>query len=260
MSHIPAKDVVKTTAQNLLKKSIAYFDIVGNSKVDLTTEGDKTIYRDPLNSLVRPLPSEIGHNRYDIHGDKESFRQEIHFQNGSPAQDLNGVSNEAIVAVVLHRLVRQNESFPSPYNVLAITLLQGVLSALHARVKLREDYGIYDTDKVEPDAERDAYIAKAIAVINSLGILGDIIIKFDSAYLLATPGRIQEYVEELSKEVKPDNLDITLPSAFSLSSAAVMGSGIFRGFVNIGSEMLKIMKGGATDGKAAEDNSANNAP
>lgn len=243
----------QVAAKSLIAKAIGFFDVVVNSKVDLTTEGDKTVYRDPLNNLVQPRPTEIGHNRYDVHGAGDVFRQEIHFQNGSPAQGLNGISNEALMAVLIHRLTRQNETYPSPYNVLAIQLLQGAISALHSRVKDRTDFGIYDTQQVEPSNEDEAYVAKALAIVNSLGILGDILVKFDAAYTLATPGRIQEYVENLAKR-SAEATDLSIVSAFSLSSIAVMGSGVFRGFVTIGSEMLKTIKGEGDD----QDHSADN--
>ncbi len=245
----------KTTAAALISKAISYFDIVSNSKVDFTVTGGKTAYVDPLGSSVQPLPTELGNNRYDIHAKDKGFRQEIYFQNGSPANGINGISNEALVSVVLHRLNCQNESFPSPYNVLAINLLQGVLSALHSRVKDRQHFGIYDTQTVEPEAADDATIAKALAVVNSLGILGDIIIKFDMAYALATPGRVVEFVETLAKRTGEDAAEMNITTAFSLSSAAVMGSGIFRGFAKVGSEMIKLIEQGND-----KDHPTNNTP
>lgn len=248
-------------AKTLISKAVAFFDITLGSKVDFTTEGNKTVYRDPLKSLIKPVPTEMGYNHYDIVGPNNEFRQEIHFQNGSPLQGgVNGVSNEAIIAVILHRLTKQNESYPSPYNVLAIYLLQGALTALHNRVKDREEFGISGLKQVEPDSADDATIAKALAIVNSLGIIGDLIIKFDSAYGLATKNRIQQYVEDLSKISVPEAKDITLVSGFSLATAAVMGSGIFRSFATIGSEMLKVMKGQDEQAtETAKDNSVGNA-
>ena len=173
------------SAKALISKAVSYFDISSGCKVDFTTEGKDSVYRDALGNLVQPLPTELGHNRYDIHGPNDSFRQEIYFQNGSPAQNgVNGLSNEAVIATVLHRISKQNESYPSAYNVLTIYLLEAALAALHARVKDRTEFGIYDTDKVEPEQEDQALLSKALSIINSLGILGDLLIKFDSAYAL----------------------------------------------------------------------------
>lgn len=246
------------SAKALISKAVSYFDIATGCKVDFTTEGKKSVYRDALGNLVQPLPTELGHNRYDIHGPNDSFRQEIYFQNGSPAQNgVNGLSNEAVIATVLHRISKQNESYPSAYNVLTIYLLEAALAALHARVKDRTEFGIYDTDKVEPAQEDQAMLSKALSIINSLGILGDVIIKFDSAYSLASSGRIAQYVETIAKNTKTGTEDISLASAFSLSTTAIMGSGIFRGFAAIGSEMLNVMKGVEDESKATKDNPAN---
>ena len=136
-------------------------------------------------------------------------------------------------------------------------MLEAALAALHARVKDRTEFGIYDTDKVEPAQEDQAMLSKALSIINSLGILGDVIIKFDSAYSLASSGRIAQYVETIAKNTKTGTEDISLASAFSLSTTAIMGSGIFRGFANIGSEMLKIMQGAEDDAKDSQDNTTN---
>ena len=156
------------SAKALISKAVSYFDIATGCKVDFTTEGKKSVYRDALGNLVQPLPTELGHNRYDIHGPNDSFRQEIYFQNGSPAQNgVNGLSNEAVIATVLHRISKQNESYPSAYNVLTIYLLEAALAALHARVKDRTEFGIYDTDKVEPAQEDQAMLSKALSIINS---------------------------------------------------------------------------------------------
>lgn len=243
------------TANGLISKAISYFDVIRNSKVDYLAEGNKTIYVDPLGSKIQPLPTELGFNRYDIHGVDGAFRQEIHFQNGSPQQGLNGVSNEAIIATVLHRLTRQNEAFPSPYNVLTITFLQGALSALHSRVKDRETFGISDKPIVEPEKADDALLAKSLAIINALGILGDVIIKFDSAYGLAASGVILSYVETLAKHAKENPEELSIGSAFSLAATAVMGSGTFRGFAKIGSEMLQTIG----SFKVEKDNPTNDA-
>ena len=246
------------SAKALISKAVSYFDISSGCKVDFTTEGKDSVYRDALGNLVQPLPTELGHNRYDIHGPNDSFRQEIYFQNGSPAQNgVNGLSNEAVIATVLHRISKQNESYPSAYNVLTIYLLEAALAALHARVKDRTEFGIYDTDKVEPAQEDQAMLSKALSIINSLGILGDVIIKFDSAYSLASSGRIAQYVETIAKNTKTGTEDISLASAFSLSTTAIMGSGIFRGFAAIGSEMLNVMKGVEDESEATKDNPAN---
>lgn len=246
------------SAKALISKAVSYFDIATGCKVDFTTEGKKSVYRDALGNLIQPLPTELGYNRYDIHGPNDSFRQEIYFQNGSPAQGgVNGLSNEAIIATVLHRISKQNESYPSAYNVLTIYLLEAALTALHARVKDRTEFGINDTDKVEPAQEDQAMLSKALSIINSLGILGDVIIKFDSAYSLASSGRIAQYVETIAKNTKTGTEDISLASAFSLSTTAIMGSGIFRGFAAIGSEMLNVMKGVEDESKATKDNPAN---
>lgn len=253
----------------LLSRAVDYFDVTTLSKIDLITKGDKTIYVDPLGNRTQPIPSDVGHNVYYVHGPKDEFRQEIHFQNGSPAQGVNGLSNEAVISVVLHRLSKQNESFPSPYNVLAIYLLQGALAALHSRVKDRQDFGIYDTDKVEPTDKDDAKTSRSLAIINSLGILGNVIFKYDSAYALNTPKEIHGLLDNLLSKVNLDDVDdLNITSAFSFLSSVICGTGVFRAFASIGSEFIRaqnIIAGqqaladqNAERSQNTEDNSTNN--
>lgn len=227
----------------LIKSAIDFFDGQVLSKVDLTTKDDQTVYVDPLGSSTVPKPNDNGHNRYDVVGKGETFRQEIYFQDGSPsAKGINGLSNEAAISVVLHRLVRQNESYPSPYNTLAIMLLQGAMSALHMRVEDRKSFGIYDTDKVDPEGEEDAVISKALAITNSVGILSNIIFRFDSAYSLAHDGRLIAYLQKLSEYTSEDKDDLNVVSALSLLSTAIMGSGIFGAFAVLTREVTQARK------------------
>lgn len=252
----------------LLSRAVDYFDVTSLSKIDLITKGDKTVYVDPLGNRTQPLPNDIGHNVYYVHGPKDEFRQEIYFQNGSPAQGVNGLSNEAVISVVLHRLSKQNESFPSPYNVLAIYLLQGALAALHSRVKDRQYFGIYDTDKVEPTDKDDAKTSRSLAIINSLGILGNVIFKYDSAYALNTPKEIHELLDHLMSKVNLNDDDLNITSAFSFLSSVICGTGVFRAFASIGSEFIRaqnIITGqqsladqNAERPQNTEDNSTNN--
>ena len=109
---------------------------------------------------------------------------------------------------------------------------------------------------LEPENVDDATLAKSLAIINALGILGDIIIKFDSAYALSMPGRVAEYVENLAKNAKTEPNEMSIVAAFSLASTAVMGSGIFRGFAKVGAEIINTIKETKDDQNNPADHSA----
>ncbi len=247
----------------LLNQAVEYFDITSQCKVDLLVKGDKTVYVDPLGNKVQPLPTDVGHNLYHVHGPNGEYRQETHFQNGSPTQGVNGLSNEAAIALVLHRITKQNESFPSPYNVLAIYLLQGAMAALHSRIKDRQEFGIFDTDKPEPDAKDDVEVSRSLSIINSLGILGNILIKYDSAYALHQPGKIHQLLETLIDKTDKDSEDITIASAFSFQASSIIGSGIFRAIASIGTQFVKTQivaqQVKENEPQVTEDNPVNNA-
>ena len=58
----------------------------------------------------------------------------LNFQTGDPRKEVNGVTHEALLAIVIDRLQTfQNGPFPSPHNDNAITALKIALSELQAR-------------------------------------------------------------------------------------------------------------------------------
>ena len=240
MSAKPSTSAVTT----LLKKAIDFFDVTVLSKIDLSVEGNKTVYVDPLGNKTQPMPTDMGHNLYYIHSPDDKFRQEICFQSGSPSQGVNGLSNEAVISVVLHRLSKQNETFPSPYNVLAIYMLQGALAALHSRVKDRKEFGIWDTVQVEPSDIKESTVSRALALVNSIGLLANVVFKFDSAYGLQETGKVHKQLDILMEQIpkEADATETNIASAFSFISTVVMGSGIVRSFASIAHQFSQVQK------------------
>lgn len=229
-------------AKKVISKAVGFFDIRSGSKVDFITEGKKVIFIDPLGIKIEAQPTEVGNNNYNLVQETCRLQHQIKFQNGSPQLGVNGLSNEAVIATVLHRLNKQNESFPSAYNTLAILFLQGALTALHTRVKDRTEFGIYDTDQVAPKGEEEAKFAHALAVVNSLGILQNVVFKFDHAYGLNLDGTIHGMLETVGKFLKPvknDN-DANIISAFMFSSASLANSGFFKAAQSIASTIFNV--------------------
>ena len=62
----------------------------------------------------------------------------IAFQNGPVGEvGVNGITSEALLAIVIHRTKILNDMFPSSYNELALHSLCGALTAFEARTKDR---------------------------------------------------------------------------------------------------------------------------
>ena len=62
----------------------------------------------------------------------------ITFQNGPVGEvGVNGITSEALLAIVIHRTKILNDMFPSSYNELALHSLCGALTAFEARTKDR---------------------------------------------------------------------------------------------------------------------------
>lgn len=214
-------------AKKMISATAAFFDSRLLARVDLLVpcDGKQSVYVDALGTATIPDPTSTGHNFYKFIPKEKNFVQELHFQSGSPTNGVNGLSNEAAISSVLHRISKQNESFPSPYNQLAILCLQTALAALHTRVKDRQEFGIYDTNVVEPTAQDDAELAKATSIVNCIGLLGDLIIKFDRSYALFQGAEIHKQLERLAKYISPDD-EVQIISATTMMAAAVQASGI----------------------------------
>lgn len=68
---------------------------------------------------------------------------DIKFQNGTILEvGVNGVTNEALIAVLVHRLQHLNGKFPCRENSLAITKLEEAAMWLEHRTKDREARGV----------------------------------------------------------------------------------------------------------------------
>lgn len=70
----------------------------------------------------------------------------IRFQNG-PIRDvgINGITNEDLLVILIHRTETVNEQFPCEENEAAIEFMRNALDAFNARVANRKARGVADT-------------------------------------------------------------------------------------------------------------------
>lgn len=67
----------------------------------------------------------------------------LNFQQGGVAQNgVNGITNEALIAVLLHRVNFLNNRFPSDENEMALAHLQSALDQLELRTARRMTRGV----------------------------------------------------------------------------------------------------------------------
>lgn len=67
----------------------------------------------------------------------------VSFQNGPVSESgLNGIQNEHLLAIMVHRLKFLNEKFPCRENSIAITKIEEALMWLDARTKNRIQRGV----------------------------------------------------------------------------------------------------------------------
>ena len=101
---------------------------------DPSDDGDKPTY----------LPN--GHYYAIDAGEKTT---EIHFQNG-PVKDngVNGVTSEALLAILVHRTKILNGNFPCDENKRAITYMENALALFEQRTKDRLNRGVEGQNKI----------------------------------------------------------------------------------------------------------------
>lgn len=81
-----------------------------------------------------------GHNYQLLAGTKSMF---VEFQNGViPDVGVNGITNEAFLSILLHRLNYLNGKFPCRENLIAITKIEEAAMWLDQRTKNREARGV----------------------------------------------------------------------------------------------------------------------
>lgn len=87
-------------------------------------------------------------NYYKISANPESpdymepFDIHLHFQDGPAAEGVNGLTNEALLKVLIHRTKILDSQFPSEHNKQAIAALESALAALNARTADRQARGV----------------------------------------------------------------------------------------------------------------------
>lgn len=101
----------------------------------------KTLYRDANGVCVTRRQ---GYNTYGVHFDRDPKQLDvlIPFQNGPVTDGPNGVTNEALIAVLIDRIGELNEKFACAENVMAIEALTTALNALDARTLRRQQRGV----------------------------------------------------------------------------------------------------------------------
>lgn len=73
----------------------------------------------------------------------ENFTVDINFQNGPVKEHgVNGITNEALLAIILHRLRVLNQAYPCRENSLAITNIEQGLMWLEQRTRDRQKRGV----------------------------------------------------------------------------------------------------------------------
>lgn len=97
--------------------------------------------------------SEYGNSGHDYlvgRGENSAFHimADISFQNGAvKANGVNGITSEALLAILIHRTEALNERFSCKENEEAIACLKGALNAFESRTKGRIDRGVEGLEK-----------------------------------------------------------------------------------------------------------------
>lgn len=106
----------------------------------VTVTHQEWIDPDPQDDGDKPTYLPAGHF-YDVVAGENITP--IHFQNGPVKENgVNGVTNEALLAIVIHRTKILNDKFPCDENKRAITYMENALALFEQRTKGRQDRGV----------------------------------------------------------------------------------------------------------------------
>lgn len=101
-------------------------------------------YVNAISSLAFSNINVAGH-LYDLHA--PGYFAQLIFQRGDGTKpEENGVTTEAVLHAVLHRLAHLDSLLPCPENVSAISHIQQALFALEARQNARAEQGVLGTN------------------------------------------------------------------------------------------------------------------
>ncbi|MCA4232772.1 hypothetical protein [Acinetobacter baumannii] len=104
------------------------------------------LFVDPEKEGDEPTNLPAGHFYDVITGDTIT---PIHFQNGPVKENgVNGVTNEALLAIVIHRTKILNDKFPCDENKRAISYMENALALFEQRTKDRQARGVEGLNKV----------------------------------------------------------------------------------------------------------------
>lgn len=84
-----------------------------------------------VNAISMALAENVEGSLYYLQAANDSTV--LQFQKGPVAVNVNGITNEMLVAVLLHRIAALDAKFPCTENTLALTALGAVQSALTDR-------------------------------------------------------------------------------------------------------------------------------
>lgn len=114
----------------------------------MTTNGPSfSIHSDgPINILAIDTSLEGPGHHYAVFKDSvddTNLLGKLDFQDGViPEVGVNGLTNEALLAVLIDRTEKLNAKFPSQYNLDAITFLKGALRSFNDRTLSRKARGV----------------------------------------------------------------------------------------------------------------------
>ena len=92
------------------------------------------------NPFINPLVDAEGHV-YTVHTEK-GISQIVHQMGPVPANGVNGLTTEAVLAMEIHRIKYLNDKFPCGENEAAINYMTAALNVLNERTAKREARGV----------------------------------------------------------------------------------------------------------------------
>lgn len=146
MSANTENSLLAITADAGSDQNLIVEEFLGHAKADLDPAAVELVMN---GEQVEGVTAYARGNYYKISANAESadyvepFDIHLHFQDGpTVSEGVNGLTNEALLNVLIHRTKILDSQFPSEHNKQAIAALESALAALNARTADRLARGV----------------------------------------------------------------------------------------------------------------------
>lgn len=114
-------------------------DVINELEKEVEVEGYTFLTKDPIGNNIyvnKPAEGVLEGTDYIVVSPEGERLHDVKFQVGNPETEINGITNEALIEIMLDRIARRHAQMPHWHNLIAT---DGLLLAINAMVRCNTD-------------------------------------------------------------------------------------------------------------------------